>query len=64
MIPGSGSIPAPVILKASNVSVRTLTKNALRGCAPENAHTVRRRILRMLGFEPGQIVCPGSFCSR
>ena len=46
------------------MSVRTLTKNALRGCAPENAHTVRRRILRMLGFEPGQIVCPGSFYSQ
>ena len=49
---------------ASNVRVRTLTKNACRGEAPENAHTVRRRILRMLGFEPGQIICPGSFYSQ
>lgn len=25
---------------------------------------VRRRILRMLVFEPGQIICPGSFYVR
>lgn len=33
----------------------------LPGQTPENAHSVRRRILRMLGFEPEQIICPGSF---
>ena len=36
----------------------------LPGQTPENAHSVRRRILRMFGFEPGQIVCPGSFYSQ
>ena len=36
----------------------------LPGQTPENAHSVRRRILRMLGFEPEQIICPGSFRSQ